>query len=73
MSLCIHIRGTLLPLRKAVTPAMNVIKIFNFVCILEINVTEEVISNTTCVSKQLGILKNKFKRRINKNPGETSQ
>jgi len=51
----------------------KVITIFNFVGILEINTIGEVISNTTWVSKQLSVLKNKLKSRINKHPGRTCQ
>jgi len=52
---------------------MNVIKIFNFVGILEINTIGEVIGNTTWISKQLSVLENKLKIRINKHPGGTRQ
>jgi hypothetical protein len=51
----------------------KIITIFNFVGILEISTIGEVISNTTWVSKQISVLKNKLKNRIKKHPGETCQ
>ena len=60
-------------LSKAVTPAKNIIKIFNFFGILEINTIGAVISNTTWGSKLLSGLENKLKSGINKHPGGTGQ
>jgi len=58
---------------QSVTPEINVIKIFTFVCILEINTIVEVLSNTTWVSKQLSVLENNLKSRVNKHPEGTLQ
>ena len=47
-------------------PEVKVIKIFQFVCILEIKTTEEVTSKATFVSKQLSICEDNLKLSINK-------
>jgi len=61
---CIRILGTWIAVSNAVAPAVNVMNVFNFVGIREMNTIGAMISNTTWVSKLLSGLENKLKGRI---------